>query len=79
MVIGIATSAAQSIGAVWFITFLLYLVVVVAFCDEHVCLSAHTHISETTCLNFTKFSVQVAPCDGHGSSPLWWHCNTLCN
>jgi len=41
-----------------------------------VCLYVCLHISETTCRNFTKFSVHVV-C-GYGSDLLWWQCDTLC-
>jgi len=41
-----------------------------------VCMSVHSHISKTTCSNFTQFSVTV-PC-GRGSVLLWRQCDTLC-
>ena len=41
-----------------------------------ICLYVHSHISETTCPNFTKFSVS-ATC-GHGFFLLWRQPNKLC-
>jgi len=41
-----------------------------------VCLSAHLHISETACPNFTDFSLLVK-C-GRCSLRLWRQCGTLC-
>ena len=32
-----------------------------------VCLSVRSHVSKTTCPNFTKFSVRVRPTRGRGS------------
>jgi len=29
------------------------------YCNEHVCVSVHSHISETTCPDFAKFSAYV--------------------
>jgi len=41
-----------------------------------VCLSAHSHISKTALLHFTKFSVDAT--HGHGLVLLWRRCDTLC-
>ena len=47
-------------------------------CDEHICLwVVYKHISETTCLNFTKFSLHVACV--HSLDLLWWRSNPLCS
>jgi len=49
---------------------------VAKYCDEYVCLSVHSRMSETTLPNFTKFLVHVA-CN-HGSVLFWQRCDTLC-
>jgi len=43
----------------------------VKYCDEHVCRSVKSHISETTWLNFSKFSVHVYSDPG---SVILWQC-----
>ena len=50
--------------------------VVCLFVYLRVCLSVRSHIPNTRCLNFTKFSVHIS--SDRGSVVLWRQCNTLC-
>ena len=43
----------------------------VLYCDQRVCMSVCSHISKTTWLNFTKFSISLVVTCGRGSVLFW--------
>ena len=46
------------------------------YCDHHLCVSVHSHVTEATLANFTKFPLHCT-C-GRGSVLLWRQCTMLC-